>query len=290
MAVPSTGKSIRSVGGGGFASSARKTPKGSRLFGMTPQQTRASFMNNPASSALRRTSTSSRVSRGGNKGDRPPLSDPSFHRNCQEKISGFLTSHNYPHQLTKQQLQRPSQADISRIFEFLFGFFATDGAPPVEIRNGPTTSIDVVVPKMLAELCYPYQLKRSDLVSFSGGRQLGAIYEAVCYVIDIITYTCNVDSARFSRPDEMDEFTDINSQLRAIASENLENEENFMNDEEEENSRSIAQLRELANSFFGTPNKIEELKEAQGPLEARLKNLEKEISRLVELPKEIQVS
>ena len=305
MAAPSTGKSIRSMagGGGGAFASARKTPT-SKLFGMTPQQTRASFSQgggggfSAAASSARRSST-----RGGKGSAERPLSDQAFHRKCQEKIAAFLDRKEYPFQLSHKQLLRPSQADVSRLFEFLFSFFVADGAPRIEIRNGPSTSIDVVVPKMLAELGFPYTLKRSDLVSFSGGRQLGAILEALCFVIDTINYIDNVDISRFSRPEETDEFMDISSQLREISMVNIggggggqqqyggggvnENEDGMNDDGEEDIDRE--QLARLASSFFGTAAEVEKLTAAQGPLEERLKNLEKEISRLVELPKEIQV-
>ena len=136
---------------------------------------------------------------------------------------------------------------------------------------------------MLAELGYPYQLKRSDLVSFSGGRQLGAILESICFVIDVISYYNQVDVAGFNKQFEQEEFTttSVNNELTEIALENVENQEidDATNDK----------LKALAENFFGTQELIEQLEKDKESLEQNLIKLEEGIAKNVELPNKIQV-
>ena len=237
-------------------------------FGVTPQHSRASYMQqNPVS-----TSRLSRSSMPGARGkDIRPLTDAAFHRECRAKMFEFLTVSDYPYEITQQALNKPSMAEITRIFEFLFSYFQ----PNVEIKNGPKTSIDVVVPKMLTDLNYPYQLKRSDLTSLSGGRQLGAVFDAICYLIDIISYTNNLDGSQFVKPldfDDENESSNIRIQLFECALT-------------EGDDIDESQLVELANNVFGTDEQLALLETDKADLEQQVKQQEEDIILLEDMPK-----
>lgn len=240
---------------------------------MTPQHTRMS--NVPASaSRLSRVSSSGRQFK-----DSRPLSDPTYHRECQEKLFVFLTENDYPNQLSKQSLARPSLSDISKIFEFLFSFFQ----PNITIRAGPETALDVVVPKMMESIGYMFPIKRSDLVSFCGGRQLGSVLAMLDFLVDIISYCQNLDINRLMKPDfEMNELND-ESNYNSVLPNLLDIALNFDENDFDE------KLDELARSMFGTKEDVEHLLKEQESLEQKLSKLDTEITELVELPKNIEV-
>ena len=105
-----------------FASGRKSvTAKLGSLFSLTPQSNRQSFQPNTASSSQ----SNRRSSIGGNRHltDNRPLSDPSFQKQCVTKVIEFLTNNPfapYPHIISKNLSTRPTNGDISKIFEVRF--------------------------------------------------------------------------------------------------------------------------------------------------------------------------
>lgn len=238
---------------------------------MTPQQTRQSHV--PSS-----TSRISRVSSSGRQfKDNRPLSDPSYHRECQAKIFNFLTENDYPHQLTKQTLVRPSLSDVCKIFEYLLSFFI----PDIMIRNGSDTSIDQVVPKTMASIGYMFPIKRSDLVSFSGGRQLGSVLAMLDFLVDAISYSKNLDINRLLKPD-----LDLNENEvddNYVSSKLIEISLEFDTENIDE------RLANLSKEIFGTQEDVDQLQKKQENLEQTSSKLDEDLEVLQELPIKIEV-
>lgn len=235
---------------------------------------RSSFMNNPAST--------SRLSRGSTarKGENRLLSDPDYIRECQEKIYQFLKEHDFPIG-DRQALRRPSMSDIGKIFEFLFQTYI----PNIEIKTGRDTSIDVIVPRCLAFLGYGQTLKKSDLTSCSGGRQMGAIFSALVYLIDLSSFTTYVVADNLiSFPfDDEENMEDVQLKLAQLL---IDQEEQM---EECSDEQSMADLEALAIKLYGSEQDLQ-AKELEGlELDAELVRVKKELECYLNLPKQIEV-
>ncbi|UXI19590.1 cysteine-rich venom protein 6-like [Sarcoptes scabiei] len=271
--VPST---IQSTGHlSNYGGSVQKNA--SKLFGMTPQSNRASFSQNGMASASRlsRSSITNRQVK-----ENRVLSDPNYHRECQEKIVEFLTTNGYPNPITRQNLVRLSLSDASRIFQFLFSFFSED----IVIKNGPDTSLECVVTKMMPLFRYPYPIKKSDLVSFSGGRQLGSVLSMMDFLIDYINYTINCDISRIIGRDfltMMDDENDVDMNKVMPRLHDLACRPDW-----EENK--LQNFTELSEEFYGSEKEAEECKETVENLEKTLAKIDEDLAFFTELPKKKQ--
>lgn len=264
------------------------------LIGMTPQTNRISLLQNVSSTTrLSRASSlsgSSRPSTGSRQKDNRMLSDPTYQRECQEKIVDFLTMNGYSGQITRQNLVRLSLSDASKIFQFLFNFYDEN----IIIRNGIDTSLDVVVPRMMPIFCYPYPIKKSDLVSFTGGRQLGSVLSMIEYLIDFITYYSNVEMSRiitindfgnYDEEDTEDEETNLNKLLPKI--HDIVQQLDWDNINENDKLKCFT---DLLVDVYGSEEEVDILKQEVDNMQQKLTKIDDELTYYTELPKSIQVS
>ena len=162
-------------------SSARKSVTAKmNLFGLTPQQSRPSYQPNTCSSAQ----SNRRSSIGGLRHikDTRPLSEPSYQRQCANKLITFLTDNGFPHALSKTFATRPTKKEIENIFEFLLQCFGL---------KGKVQPIETEVPKMMVIVEYPFPVKKSDLVSFTSGRALGSVLGMLEWLVDSLNVMSN---------------------------------------------------------------------------------------------------
>lgn len=260
---------------------------------MTPQTNRLSLLQSVSSTTrLSRASSlsgASRPSTGSRQKDNRMLSDPTYQRECQEMIVDFLTMNGYPGQITRQNLVRLSLSDASKIFQFLFNFYDEN----IIIRNGIDTSLDAVVPRMMPIFCYPYPIKKSDLVSFSGGRQLGSVLSMMEYLIDFITYYSNVEMSRIicvnnfgSYEEEMD---DEETNLNKLLPKNHDIVQQLDWDNINENDK-LKCFTELLVDVYGSEEEVDILKQEVDNMQQKLTKIDEELTYNTELPKSIQVS
>lgn len=231
-------------------------------------------MSNPPS-----TLRLSRSSVGGHQfKDSRPLSDPSYQRDCQEKVFNYLSENDF--QINKQSLLKLSLSDVTRIFQFLFSFID----PNIEIRNGRDTSLDVVVPKMMAALGFPYTIKKSDLTSFSGSRHIGSVLSMFVFIIRYNSYNQNLNPDRYMSFENIESSDPINFNIAPHLIDLLKS--NFSSEIDEETNQK---LDELCAKFYGTQETIENMEKVLEENCQALVGLEEEISVLEELPKKKKV-
>ncbi|KAI2801575.1 hypothetical protein RDWZM_006943 [Blomia tropicalis] len=277
--LPSLGSTGR-LSKGMMLNSERKSSASSKLkFGMTPQHSRASYMQQNAAS----TSRLSRASNVGRNKDSRQLSDANFHRQCRDEILQFLMEFDFS---IPQNLLRPSMNDISRIYQFLLSHFY----PEINIETGnrvnnKLNAIDVIVPKYLTELGYPYQLKRSDLISCSGGRQLGTILDSYCYIIEIIKYIGT--ESMLHRSDFESDIDFQENQIDTFLNNlvlNYDGDESYI-----KNDKDICrQVEDFVDKIYGTKAELDELETERSILLKKLEQLDDESARRDELPKKLE--
>ncbi|KAH9418222.1 kinetochore-associated Ndc80 complex subunit ndc80 [Dermatophagoides pteronyssinus] len=288
------------IGFNGF-NSVKKNGIGTNLFGLTPQTKRTSYIPSSvvSSARLSTASRSSVSSRYSTSKDNRPLSDQNYHRECADKIVEFLNMNGYEPQLTRQNLLRLSLSEASRIFQFLFSFFNEN----IIIKSGAQTSLNIVVPKQMQLLGYPYSIKNSDLTSFSGGRQLGTVLSMFESLFVLASYLQNVDANRligsnyffWSEDGEImfdnDDTVDMNKVLPRL--HDLLPMLDWDIDEEKENHFKLIEQKEkhlklLAEKLYGTQEQSKKLHDEIDELELSKQKLDQEISYLSELPNDLQ--
>ena len=206
------------------------------------------------------------------------FSDKEFLQNAQEEILSFLREHEFEF-ADNRQVTQPSIAMVSRIFEFLFGFFGFE----VTIKNGKDSKqcLDIVVPEMVAELNYPFALKKSDFVSFVGDRQRGTIFNVILYLIGQIRQDYgSVEEDIIPKNIENDRDKQF-----GIEGMTLWLESDLLNDEQ------VAQkCTEAAQSLCGTSEQAEFLDKEIEKVEQNKQNVIDQVECINKLPTKLAVS
>ncbi|KAI1292334.1 Kinetochore protein NDC80 -like protein [Halotydeus destructor] len=242
--------------------SAKKGKAG--LFGMTPQSTkRPSFNPGTASSAGRRSSI---IGQSRHIQETRPLSDRSYHVQVFEKVFHYLQDNGFNCQLTPKFVQSPTGSDVRKIFDFLF--LCLD-------QNLKIVHLDTDVPNILKMLGYPFQVNKSNLVSWASPQAKGHLFGMFDWLVDAVNYSRSTDIEQLlfsSFDDEINSTSEIFKLIVTTTGGEADTDE---------------LLENLALKRFGTKEEFEQLNSELEQLEQEVQAQEEEIEKIQALPETI---
>jgi kinetochore protein NDC80 len=107
-----------------------------------------------------------------------------FLSNSIRDLIGYLSDHNYDHQINPKILSKPTNKDFYNIVGFLF--------KQLDPNYVPTGKIEDEIVNMFKYLGYPYPISKTNIVAVGSPHAWPSMLAAVMWLIELLTYSENM--------------------------------------------------------------------------------------------------
>ena len=121
----------------------------------------------------------------GPKQDPRPIGDKNFMNNCIKTVIAFLSSHQFPAQVSPKTLASPTAKDFTTIVQFLFQKFDPSMRTFGKIEDD--------VPMFFKRLNYPFQISKSALFAVGSPHSWPHVLAAVTWLVELLNYNERCD-------------------------------------------------------------------------------------------------
>ncbi len=134
----------------------------------------------------RRSSAFNTAKASGPKADPRPISDKGFQANCIRTIITYLSTHNYPAQVSPKTLASPTAKDFTLIVQFLQQQFDPNLKTFGKIEDD--------VPLFFKRLNYPHQISKSALFAVGSPHSWPAVLAALTWLVELLNYNEKIEA------------------------------------------------------------------------------------------------